>query len=44
MPLGLQLVGRALGEARVYRVANAYEQATGWTVHRPPLDRPTPSD
>jgi aspartyl-tRNA(Asn)/glutamyl-tRNA(Gln) amidotransferase subunit A len=36
LPLGIQLVGQPWQEARVYRVAHAYEEATGWTKHRPP--------
>jgi len=37
VPLGMQIAGRAFDEATVYRIAWAYEQATGWTAHRPPL-------
>jgi aspartyl-tRNA(Asn)/glutamyl-tRNA(Gln) amidotransferase subunit A len=36
LPLSLQLVGHAWAEARIYRIAHAYERATGWTRHRPP--------
>lgn len=37
MPVGLQLVGRAFDEATLFRVAYAYEQATGWGKQRPAL-------
>jgi len=37
LPIGLQLVGRAWDEATVLRAAQAYEAATEWTHHRPPL-------
>lgn len=36
LPLSIQLVGHDWQEARVYRVAHAYEQATNWTKHHPP--------
>ncbi len=38
LPLSMQVAGRAFDEATVYRTAYAYEQATGWTSRRPPLD------
>ena len=37
MPLGFQIAGRNFDEATVYRVARAYERATGCTSHRPKL-------
>jgi aspartyl-tRNA(Asn)/glutamyl-tRNA(Gln) amidotransferase subunit A len=37
MPVGLQLMGPALGESLILRVAYAYEQATEWHTRRPPL-------
>ncbi len=37
LPVGLQLVGRAFDEATLFRVAYAYEQATGWGKQRPEL-------
>jgi aspartyl-tRNA(Asn)/glutamyl-tRNA(Gln) amidotransferase subunit A len=37
LPLGVQLVGRPFSEALLYRVAHAYEQASGWHTRRPPL-------
>lgn len=36
LPLSVQLIGHAWQEARVYRVADAYEQAVNWTRHHPP--------
>jgi aspartyl-tRNA(Asn)/glutamyl-tRNA(Gln) amidotransferase subunit A len=36
LPLSVQLIGLAWEEARVYRIAHAYEQATDWTKRRPP--------
>jgi len=37
LPIGLQLAGRAWDEATVLRAAHAYEAATGWTDHLPPM-------
>ncbi len=37
LPIGLQLLGKALDEARILRIANAYEQSTDWHQRRPPL-------
>jgi aspartyl-tRNA(Asn)/glutamyl-tRNA(Gln) amidotransferase subunit A len=37
LPIGLQVIGPALGEERILRVAYAYEQATKWHTRRPPL-------
>jgi aspartyl-tRNA(Asn)/glutamyl-tRNA(Gln) amidotransferase subunit A len=36
LPIGLQVIGPALGEERILRVAYAYEQASGWHTRRPP--------
>ncbi|NJO33162.1 MAG: hypothetical protein HC869_08465 [Rhodospirillales bacterium] len=36
LPLSLQLVGHPWQEAMVYRVAQAYEQATRWVDRHPP--------
>ena len=36
LPLSLQLVGHPFQEAMVYRIAAAYERATGWTKRHPP--------
>ena len=35
LPIGLQLVARPWAEARLLRVARAYERATSWHEHRP---------
>ena len=35
MPLSIQLVGHPWEEARLYRIAHAYEQATGWVKRHP---------
>jgi aspartyl-tRNA(Asn)/glutamyl-tRNA(Gln) amidotransferase subunit A len=37
LPIGLQLLGKPLGEAVVLKIAHAYEQSTGWHRERPPL-------
>jgi aspartyl-tRNA(Asn)/glutamyl-tRNA(Gln) amidotransferase subunit A len=37
MPVGLQVVGQAFDDARVLRVAHAYEDATKWHTHEPPV-------
>ncbi len=37
LPIGLQLMGPALGESSILRVAYAYERATAWHRRRPPL-------
>lgn len=37
LPIGLQLLGKALDEATLLRVAHAYEQATPWHTARPNL-------
>ncbi len=36
LPVGLQIVGPALGEAAILRVGHAYEQACEWKARRPP--------
>jgi Asp-tRNA(Asn)/Glu-tRNA(Gln) amidotransferase A subunit family amidase len=33
----MQIIGRPFSEALVYRVAQAYEQATQWTQRHPVL-------
>ena len=40
IPIGLQLIGRAGGEADLLRLAYSYEQATPWHGLRPPIDAP----
>ncbi len=37
LPVGLQILGPALGEERILRVAYAYEQATSWHMRKPEL-------
>lgn len=37
MPIGLQVIGPAFGEDRIFRVAHAYEQATDWHTRKPAL-------
>jgi aspartyl-tRNA(Asn)/glutamyl-tRNA(Gln) amidotransferase subunit A len=37
LPVGLQVIGKALDEAMVLRVAYAYEQASDWHTRRPSL-------
>jgi len=36
-PIGLQLLGKALDEARIFQIAHAYEQSTDWHKARPKL-------
>ena len=35
MPIGMQVMGKALGEETVLRIAHAYQQATDWHTRRP---------
>ena len=37
LPIGLQLLGKPLDEARILQIAHAYEQSTGWHKARPPI-------
>jgi aspartyl-tRNA(Asn)/glutamyl-tRNA(Gln) amidotransferase subunit A len=37
LPVGLQLLGKALDEARILQIAHAYEQTTDWHKARPPI-------
>ena len=37
LPVGLQLIGPHLAEARLLNVAHAYQQATDWRRRRPPV-------
>jgi aspartyl-tRNA(Asn)/glutamyl-tRNA(Gln) amidotransferase subunit A len=37
LPIGLQIIGPRWGEECMFRVANAYEQATSWHKEKPPL-------
>lgn len=38
LPIGLQIVGKAFDEAGILQIAHAYEQATSWDAHHPPLE------
>jgi aspartyl-tRNA(Asn)/glutamyl-tRNA(Gln) amidotransferase subunit A len=38
LPIGLQLLGKALDEARILQIAHAYEQSTEWHNARPSFD------
>jgi len=37
LPVGLQILGPALGEDRILRVGHAYEQSTPWHTRLPPI-------
>jgi aspartyl-tRNA(Asn)/glutamyl-tRNA(Gln) amidotransferase subunit A len=41
LPVGLQLLGKPLDEARILQIAHAYEQSTDWHKARPPIALPT---
>ena len=38
LPIGLQFLGKALDEARIFQVAHAYEQSTDWHKARPAIE------
>jgi aspartyl-tRNA(Asn)/glutamyl-tRNA(Gln) amidotransferase subunit A len=38
LPVGMQLMGRHFDEAGLFKMAHAYQQATGWHKRRPILD------
>ena len=38
LPVGLQIVGRHLGEADIFRAAAAFEEARPWSDRKPPLN------
>jgi aspartyl-tRNA(Asn)/glutamyl-tRNA(Gln) amidotransferase subunit A len=42
LPVGLQIIGKPLGEATVLRIAHAYEQSTSWHTLRSPVAQKTP--
>src|SRR5581483_9625831 len=37
LPIGLQLLGKPLDEARIFQIGHAYEQSTDWHKARPPI-------
>jgi aspartyl-tRNA(Asn)/glutamyl-tRNA(Gln) amidotransferase subunit A len=37
LPIGLQLLGKPFGEETILKIANAYEQSTGWHREKAPL-------
>jgi aspartyl-tRNA(Asn)/glutamyl-tRNA(Gln) amidotransferase subunit A len=37
LPIGLQILGKTLDEARIFQIAHAYEQSTDWHKARPTL-------
>ena len=37
LPIGMQLMGRHFEEATLFRLAHAYQQATGWHKRTPKL-------
>src|SRR6266568_4817602 len=38
LPIGLQILGKALDESRIFQIAHAYEQSTGWHKLRPAIE------
>jgi aspartyl-tRNA(Asn)/glutamyl-tRNA(Gln) amidotransferase subunit A len=38
LPIGLQFLGKALDEARIFQIAHAYEQSTDWHKARPVIE------
>jgi len=40
LPIGLQLLGKPLDEARILQIGHAYEQSTDWHKARPPIASP----
>ena len=43
LPIGLQLLGKPLDEARILQIAHAYEQSTDWHKARPPIAATLPN-
>ncbi|HME87790.1 MAG TPA: Asp-tRNA(Asn)/Glu-tRNA(Gln) amidotransferase subunit GatA [Chthoniobacterales bacterium] len=37
LPIGLQIMGKSLDEARIFQIAHAYEQSTDWHKARSPI-------
>src|SRR5213595_1077427 len=44
LPIGLQLLGKPLDDARILQIAHAYEQSTDWHKARPPIARSLPKE
>ncbi len=44
LPVGMQLIGPALGEPTLFRIGHAYQQVTDWHLQRPPLTETIPKD
>jgi aspartyl-tRNA(Asn)/glutamyl-tRNA(Gln) amidotransferase subunit A len=44
LPVGMQLIGPALGEPTLFRIGHAYQQVTDWHLQRPPLTETIPED
>jgi aspartyl-tRNA(Asn)/glutamyl-tRNA(Gln) amidotransferase subunit A len=44
LPLSVQFVGRAHDEVTLLRAGAAYERATKWSAHRPPVDKAAARD
>ena len=42
LPIGLQLLGKPLDEARILQIAHVYEQSTDWHKARPPIASKVP--
>jgi aspartyl-tRNA(Asn)/glutamyl-tRNA(Gln) amidotransferase subunit A len=38
LPIGLQLLGKALDEARIFQIAHTFEQSTDWHKARPTIE------
>jgi len=43
LPSGLQIIGRRFDDAKVLRVADAYQRVTDWHTQRPPSNARSPS-
>jgi aspartyl-tRNA(Asn)/glutamyl-tRNA(Gln) amidotransferase subunit A len=40
LPIGLQILGKTLDEARIFQIAHAFEQSTDWHKAKPKLQGP----
>jgi aspartyl-tRNA(Asn)/glutamyl-tRNA(Gln) amidotransferase subunit A len=43
LPVGLQIIGKALDESGVMRIGHAFEQSTNWHTLRSPVAQMEPS-